>query len=1002
MAELFEGHWPRMHRAAFLITGDAAAAEDIAQEAFLAAIRALDRFDMRRPLGPWLHRIAVNRAIDWSRARALRREVTGAPDDEPAAALAHGIDEELLAALQALGSNSARSWCCATCSISRRVRSHAHLDLPRGTVNSRLRRGIGCHGAASALRKDDRELRHRPPAPQTVRSPRPPRRRAHAPGRSCSAAYRGRRPARAAARAPRVRARRRSSRRARARSRASPLRPPRRRSSGGSAFWAAPVLGIAGRRPPAPVAPGGGRLLVQREPTAVGLPSAGRHRRRLGLLRRRVVVAARPVRGRLTWWVLTATEPSGRVRWSLSRPPASTPLGGRPSTASGSPTSPAPALRVVTGDGSGDRRFGAPPARASRRLGGRTTAHVLAYVDARQRVTVAAVDLRRRLWRSGRVPGALALSVARWAPVASGRLSLWRCTTRRGASWRRSTWPACNPAPVAARICRRRRPPRRPARGQRAAPAGRGSGPALPRRSRGLDGSARRRGRQEAGRSCCHGRARGSGSSSTLAALLVPSRWRTSRRSSHRVRGGRRSRARCSAAVAEGPRGARTPYLRHAAVCAPAGGGGDRERLRRPRSRRRLATRLTRNGHQHRRPAGLASAGAAGDLAGLSRRPAAVDLLPRPARWQLRAAQRRGRAARRRGARVPVGVPAAGRQGPLPPVGVPTAARALHAAAARAGELRVLAHTELPDRFRAAGRPFQVVVALGSHAGPARRAQTLRALDSLRIMRLPPPPPDRYAGWDGLVSTGTGEMLRTPLGWPAAATCSRRADRRSRGRCCYGQRIVAGAPEWPAAVARVLPRDFPRGCCAGPARWARALHPRRAPRAGALSARSSRRARSAAAAGAAERESWAARYGATRYASSAGRPRRSGPRPGAAGCSGVRRLRRQLPQLGHVAGRVNRAGRCASSLRCHLRSRPASSSARCAATRTILRRRRATRRLRGPSRRALVQAHPPPVRVPHRAARPATCGVRRPAAGQRLLRGGAPSARPGRLRLHPR
>src|SRR5881396_3296564 len=72
---LFRHHWPRAYRAAYLVTHDAGAAEDIAQEAFLAAIRALGRFDRRRPFGPWLHRIVVNRAIDWTRARSLRREV---------------------------------------------------------------------------------------------------------------------------------------------------------------------------------------------------------------------------------------------------------------------------------------------------------------------------------------------------------------------------------------------------------------------------------------------------------------------------------------------------------------------------------------------------------------------------------------------------------------------------------------------------------------------------------------------------------------------------------------------------------------------------------------------------------------------------------------------------------------------------------------------------------------------------------------------------------------
>ena len=68
---LFREHWPRAHRAAFLVVQDGAAAEDIAQEAFLAAVRNLDRFDRKRPFGPWLHRIVVNRAIDWARAARL-------------------------------------------------------------------------------------------------------------------------------------------------------------------------------------------------------------------------------------------------------------------------------------------------------------------------------------------------------------------------------------------------------------------------------------------------------------------------------------------------------------------------------------------------------------------------------------------------------------------------------------------------------------------------------------------------------------------------------------------------------------------------------------------------------------------------------------------------------------------------------------------------------------------------------------------------------------------
>jgi RNA polymerase sigma-70 factor (ECF subfamily) len=145
--QLFERHWDGAHRAALLVTGDRAAAEDIAQEAFLAALRALPSFDARRPLGPWLHRIVVNRAIDHARARALRHEV-GIPAVEPAADPAHDEPgEELLAALQQLPVEQRavivlRHLLELTPGEIARV-----LGLPRGTVNSRLRRGLDALGA---------------------------------------------------------------------------------------------------------------------------------------------------------------------------------------------------------------------------------------------------------------------------------------------------------------------------------------------------------------------------------------------------------------------------------------------------------------------------------------------------------------------------------------------------------------------------------------------------------------------------------------------------------------------------------------------------------------------------------------------------------------------------------------------------------------------------------------------------------------------------------------
>ena len=141
---LFRHHWPRAYRAAYLVVHDSAAAEDIAQEAFLAAVRGLDRFDRRRPFGPWLHRIVVNRAIDWSRSRALRRESGDAwlalaeapttPESEHAQTLA--------AALADLSPEH------RAVIVMRHLLEYtpgeiaAALGLPRGTVNSRLRRGL--------------------------------------------------------------------------------------------------------------------------------------------------------------------------------------------------------------------------------------------------------------------------------------------------------------------------------------------------------------------------------------------------------------------------------------------------------------------------------------------------------------------------------------------------------------------------------------------------------------------------------------------------------------------------------------------------------------------------------------------------------------------------------------------------------------------------------------------------------------------------------------------
>jgi RNA polymerase sigma-70 factor, ECF subfamily len=147
-AELFRRHWPRAHRAAWLVVHDATAAEDVAQEAFLAAVRSLHRFDRKRPFGPWLHRIVVNRAIDYARAREGRREVTGAAIEPAAVDVPSAPSDEVLAALAALPPEQRAVIVLRHLLGFTPGEIATALGLARGTVNSRLRRGLdGLQGA---------------------------------------------------------------------------------------------------------------------------------------------------------------------------------------------------------------------------------------------------------------------------------------------------------------------------------------------------------------------------------------------------------------------------------------------------------------------------------------------------------------------------------------------------------------------------------------------------------------------------------------------------------------------------------------------------------------------------------------------------------------------------------------------------------------------------------------------------------------------------------------
>jgi RNA polymerase sigma-70 factor (ECF subfamily) len=78
--------------------------EDVVQEALFQAYRKLDTFDDRRPLAPWLFRIAHNRCIDFLRRREVREEAeaTAARPDSvgpvhpPGSALGRAVEHVVL------------------------------------------------------------------------------------------------------------------------------------------------------------------------------------------------------------------------------------------------------------------------------------------------------------------------------------------------------------------------------------------------------------------------------------------------------------------------------------------------------------------------------------------------------------------------------------------------------------------------------------------------------------------------------------------------------------------------------------------------------------------------------------------------------------------------------------------------------------------------------------------------------------------------------------------
>jgi RNA polymerase sigma-70 factor (ECF subfamily) len=140
-------HYDRIHAICRRLAGNAADADDATQEALLALVRGLPKFDGRAKFTTWLYRVTTNACLDELRRRGRRPVPTddqiGAaqPAAGPAVDAAVAGRMEIDAALGTLSPEfRAPIVLRDLCQLDYAEIAEA-LDVPPGTVRSRIARG---------------------------------------------------------------------------------------------------------------------------------------------------------------------------------------------------------------------------------------------------------------------------------------------------------------------------------------------------------------------------------------------------------------------------------------------------------------------------------------------------------------------------------------------------------------------------------------------------------------------------------------------------------------------------------------------------------------------------------------------------------------------------------------------------------------------------------------------------------------------------------------------
>ena len=139
-------------RTAYVIAGNAADAEEAAQDGFVKAWRALGRFREGAPFRPWLLQIVANEARNRRRSSSRRarfelhlveeRPSADAAPSPEAALLAREQRERLLAAIETLVEEQRQVVACRHLLGLSEQETAATLGCRPGTVKSRLARAL--------------------------------------------------------------------------------------------------------------------------------------------------------------------------------------------------------------------------------------------------------------------------------------------------------------------------------------------------------------------------------------------------------------------------------------------------------------------------------------------------------------------------------------------------------------------------------------------------------------------------------------------------------------------------------------------------------------------------------------------------------------------------------------------------------------------------------------------------------------------------------------------